>query len=129
MLTVPSLMLLGMPADHANGTNGLGILRQSLTGVRGFNRSGGLEQGAILPMLIPTASGPAPGALSSTWLHPDVLKLALLGAMVEIALVMLVSPEVVAPPEGGKHTPCESVQRGPHSVWRGCLTAGSGRPV
>ena len=53
-------------------------------------------------MLIPTVSGPALGALSSTWLHPDVLKLVLLGVMVPMALVMLVFPEVVAPPEGGK---------------------------
>ena len=53
-------------------------------------------------MLIPTVSGPALGALSSTWLHPDVLKLVLLGAMVPMAPVLLVLPEVVAPPEGGK---------------------------
>ena len=129
MLTVPALMLLGMPADHANGTNGLGILQQSLTGVRGFNRSGRLEQGAILPMLIPTVSGPALGALSSTWLHPDVLKLVLLGAMVPIAPVMLVFPEVFAPPEGGRHTPCESVQLGSSFRLARVFTAGSGRPA
>ena len=28
MVTVPALMLLGMPADYANGTNRLGILQQ-----------------------------------------------------------------------------------------------------
>ena len=102
MITVPALMLLGMPADHANGTNRVGILQQSLTGIRGFNRSGRLEKGAILPMLIPTVSGAVLGAFSSTWLHPDVLKPVLLGAMIAIALVILVFPEVVAPPEGTK---------------------------
>ena len=49
-------------------------------------------------MLIPTVSGTAVGALSSTWLHPDFLKPVLLGAMVAIALVMLIFPDVVAPP-------------------------------
>ena len=70
MITVPALMLLGMPADHANGTNRVGILLQSLTGIRGFNRWGKLEKGAILPMLIPTVSGAALGAISTTWAPP-----------------------------------------------------------
>ena len=100
MVTVPALMLLGMPADHANGTNRVGILQQSLTGIRGFNESGKLDKGAILPMLIPTVSGAALGALSTTWLHPDVLKPVLLGAMITIALVTLIFPDVVAPAEG-----------------------------
>ena len=100
MITVPALMLLGMPADHANGTNRVGILQQSLTGVRGFNRSDKLQKDAILPMLLPTVSGAALGSLSTTWFHPDVLKLVLLGTMITIALVMLILPDVVAPPEG-----------------------------
>ena len=100
MITVPALMLVGMPADHANGTNRVGILQQSLTGIRGFNRSDKLQKSAILPMLLPTVSGAALGSLSTTWFHPDILKLVLLGAMVTIALVMLILPDVVAPPEG-----------------------------
>ena len=100
IVTVPALMLLGMPVDHANGTNRVGILQQSLTGVRGFDKSGRLEKGAIVPMLIPTVSGAALGALSTTWLHPDVLKPVLLGSMIAIALVMLTLPNVVTPPEG-----------------------------
>ena len=100
MVTVPALMMLGMPADYANGTNRVGILQQSLTGMRGFNEAGKLEKGAILPMLLPTVSGAVLGALSTTWLPPDILKPVLLGAMVAIALMMLVFPDVVAPPEG-----------------------------
>ena len=102
MITVPALMLLGLPADHANGTNRVGILQQSLTGMRGFNEAGKLEKGAILPMLLPTVSGAVLGALSTTWLPPDVLKPVLLGAMVAIALVTLVIPDAVAPPEGAR---------------------------
>ena len=100
MVTVPTLMLLGMPADHANGTNRLGILQQSVTGIRGYDRSKKLDKGAIVPMLVPTLSGAALGALSATWMPVGVLKPVLLGAMITIAVVMLVSPEVVAPPEG-----------------------------
>ena len=99
MITVPALMLMGMPADHANGTNRLGILQQSLTGIWGFSRSGKLDKGAILPMLLPTISGAGVGALSTIWLHPDVLKPALLGLMIAIAVIMLIFPEVVTPQE------------------------------
>ena len=102
MVTLPALMLLGMPADHANGTNRVGILWQSLAGIRGFNKSGALEKSAILPMLLPTVSGAVVGALSTTWLPPDLLKPLLLGSMILIALVMLIFPDVVAPPEGTK---------------------------
>ena len=100
MITVPALMLLGMPADYANGTNRVGILQQSLTGVRGFNKSGKLDKRAILPMLLPTVLGAVLGALISIWLPPDTLKPFLLGTMIAIALSMLVFPDVMAPPEG-----------------------------
>ena len=100
MVTVPALMLLGMPADYANATNRVGILQQSITGIRGFNQSGKLQKSAILPMLIPTIGGAILGAWSTTWLDPDILKPVLLGAMVAIALVMLIVPDIVAPPEG-----------------------------
>ena len=100
MITVPALILLGMPADYANGTNRVGILQQSLTGVRGFNKSGKLDKRAILPMLLPTVLGAVLGALVSIWLPPDTLKPFLLGTMIAIALSMLVFPDVMAPPEG-----------------------------
>ena len=100
MVTVPVMMLLGMPVDHANGTNRLGVLQQSITGMRGFNKSKKLDTGAIVPMLIPTVSGAALGAFAATWLHPDTLKPVLLGTMILIALAMLVFPNVMSPLEG-----------------------------
>ena len=100
MVTVPALMLLGMPADYANGTNRLGILQQSLTGIRGYNQSGKLDKGAVLPMVAPTLLGAVLGALAAIWVSPDALKFILLGAMIAMAVAMLVFPEVIAPPEG-----------------------------
>lgn len=102
MVTVPAMLLLGMPADYANGTNRLAVLQQSLTGIRGFDRSDKLERSAIVPMLAPTVTGAVAGALVASWLPPDILKPVLLGAMIAIALVMLVFPDVIAPPEGSR---------------------------
>ncbi len=102
MITVPALMLMGLPADHANGTNRLGILQQSITGIREFNRAEMLDRGAVIPMLLPTISGAALGSLFAIWLHPDVLKPVLLGTMIAIAVIMLAAPKVIAPEEGTK---------------------------
>lgn len=100
MLTVPALMLLGMPADHANGTNRVGILFQSVTGIREFKKAGKLDKGTVLPILLPTIPGAAVGSLLAVWLDPDVLKPVLLGSMIAIAAVTLMVPDVIAPPKG-----------------------------
>ena len=44
MLTLPVLMISGMPADIANGTNRLAVLAQSATGAFEFNRVGRLDR-------------------------------------------------------------------------------------
>ena len=43
LLTLPALMLLGMPATDANGTNRLSVVTQSLSGVLAFHREGRLD--------------------------------------------------------------------------------------
>lgn len=102
MLTLPALMMLGMPADIANATNRIGVLLQSLTGVKGFKDADRLDVGAILPVLLPTLAGSLVGALSASYLPLWVLKPTLLGAMVAMALIMLIWPSVVAPEPGTK---------------------------
>ena len=46
MLTLPVMMMMGMPADIANGTNRVGVLFQSLTAMRGFDKENKLESTA-----------------------------------------------------------------------------------
>lgn len=99
-LTLPVLMMLGMPADVANGTNRVGVLVQSLAGVRGFDRHGALDRGAVVQILIPTFVGSLAGALVASFLPPAVLKPVLLVTMVAMAVLMVVRPTVVAPPAG-----------------------------
>ena len=100
MITVPLLILMGMPADSANGTSRIGILQQSLIGIRGFSRYGKLDRSAIPLMLGPTVLGAVLGALAATWVPPGALKPALLGTMIAIAVLIVVFPDVMAPPEG-----------------------------
>ena len=109
MLTLPAMMLLGMPADIANGTNRVGVLMQSITGARGFDDQDRLDRSAILPVLVPTVTGALAGSLLASYLPGWLLEPVLLGSMVIMALVMVVRPETVAPSEGT--APCRLVDR------------------
>ena len=100
MVTLPALMLLGMPADIANGTNRVGVLMQSVTGARGFDKQDRLDKGAIIPVLVPTVVGALVGSLAASYLPVWILKPVLLGAMIAMALIMLIKPETVIPPDG-----------------------------
>lgn len=100
LLTLPALMLLGMPADIANGTNRIAVLLQSVEGMRGFNRHGMLAREAIIPILAPTLAGSLVGALVASYLPTTLLKPVLLGTLILMAVIMVLRPQTVAPPPG-----------------------------
>ena len=102
MLTLPALMLLGLPADLANGTNRLSVVATSTSGVLGFARGGKLDRAAILPVLIPTIVGSLVGSTVAAVVPPTLLKYVLLGTMLAMALVMLLRPQALTAPEGSE---------------------------
>lgn len=120
LLTLPAFMMLGLPADIANGTNRVGILLQSLAGVRGFHRAGKLAPSTIVPTLVPTLVGSLMGSMLASYLPVAWLKPALLGTMLAMALVMIVQPSVIAPPQG---TPVHALRDRP-LAWFGLCAAG-----
>lgn len=120
MLTLPAFMMMGLPADIANGTNRVGILLQSLAGARGFHKQGKLAPSTILPTLVPTLLGALIGSLLASYLPVSWLKPALLGTMLAMAAVMLIWPSVVAPPPG---TPTYTPGERP-LAWLGLFLAG-----
>jgi len=104
-LTVPALMMVGMPADVANATNRLGVGLQCVVGVRGFKRHGKLDLTDALPIVGMTLGGGLVGSLAASYLPNTYLKPVLLGAMVIMALIILIRPSVVMAEDG------EAVQR------------------
>jgi uncharacterized membrane protein YfcA len=100
MLTLPALMMLGMPADVANATNRVGVLMQSVTGAKGFSDQDKLDKSTILPVLVPTLVGALAGSLLASFLPVWVLKPVLLGSMITMALVMVIRPQAVIPVDG-----------------------------
>ncbi len=94
-LTLPALMLMGLPADVANATNRVGVLCQCLVGMRGFDRHGKLDKTDLKGILVPTLSGGLLGGLAAGLLPVSLLKPTLLLTMVGMALLILVRPSVV----------------------------------
>ena len=89
MLTLPALMMIGVPADLANGTNRLAVLAQSVTGASGFDQAGRLERGAIIGILVPTVTGAGIGALAASLIPIEFLKPILLVVMLGVASTLL----------------------------------------
>ncbi len=99
-LTLPALMLTGMPADIANATNRVGVFLQCLVGVRAYKKNDKLDSADVFPVLLPTLVGGLLGAVLAAVLPTTYLKPLLLGTMITVALLILVFPSVIAPPEG-----------------------------
>ncbi len=112
LLTLPALMLLGMPADVANGTMRVSVLAQSLEAVRSFHRYGHLSRTDVLPLLVPTVGGSLLGSIAAAWIPAGVLKYVLLTAMLGMAVLTLLSPSVVAAPEGTPAVPLKDSPAG-----------------
>lgn len=121
MLTLPALMIMGMPADIANGTNRVGILLQSIAGAHGFYKKGKLQPTTIIPTIIPTLLGSLIGALLASYMPGAWLKNILLLTMLAMAAIMLVFPSFVAPPPG---TPTFTLKERP-AAWFGLFLAGA----
>ncbi len=119
-LTLPLLMMLGLPADVANGTNRVGIWLQCITGVGAFDRHDALPRTAVVPVFIPTLSGGLAGASLAVALPNLYLKPVLLLCILIMALVMLLRPDTIAPPPG-----TQARSPGEHRLaWWGLFGAG-----
>lgn len=119
-LTLPALMVMGMPPDVANATNRVGVLLQNVTAMLGFKKHGKLPQEDLGWIVLPTVIGGVLGAVTAAFAPVDILKPLLLGTMLALTALMLVFPEVVAPPVG---TAPFTVRERP-GAWLGLLGAG-----
>lgn len=99
-LTLPALMIMGLPADVANATNRVGVLLQCASGSWDFHRRGVLPKDDLPGILAPTLAGSLLGAGLASVLPLTLLKPLLLTAMISMSLLILLRPAVVAPPPG-----------------------------
>ena len=100
LLTIPALMLIGMPADIANATNRVSVLATSISGAVGFRRAGKLERGRTVPVIVPAVLGAIVGAWTASRVPEPVLRAILLLTMLAMGGLLVASPRTLAPAEG-----------------------------
>src|SRR5205814_9362371 len=93
LITVPILILLGLPANVANGTNRVGVTFQNAVAVATFLRHGALDSSGAGRLLAPAVLGGILGARLAVDLDEALLRRMIGGLMVVLLVVMLVRPE------------------------------------
>jgi len=89
LLTLPALMLLGLPPAVANGTNRIAILCQTMTGVARFKKKGYFEPALGIKLAIPAIAGSLIGAMSAVKIPDEFFKIVLSCVMVIVMILMI----------------------------------------
>lgn len=116
LLTVPLLDFVGLPGQLANGSNRVGVLAQSTSAALRFHRKGVPGAPDALPLVLPTVTGAALGAILISQLGNADFK-----RLFGVLMLALVVPTVWS---GSLHA-----FRSPRRVggrWRGVLFFGIG---
>ncbi len=113
-LTLPTLMVMGMPPEVANATNRVGVFLRSVVGLKGFHDNDRLDTHDIGPIMVPTLLGGLVGAICASYAPTWIVKPLLLGSMLTMSLIILIKPSVIAPPLG---TIPNRVKSTPASWW------------
>ncbi len=93
IISLSILMLLGLPAGVANGTNRIGILFQNIAGVASFKQQKVLETKKGLILAIPAVIGSLIGAWIAVDLNEDAFEKAIGVIMLLMMIFMLVNPQ------------------------------------
>ncbi len=106
-LTLPLLILMGLPATTANGTNRVGILLQNVGAVWSFRRHGLVETRSIVAAAIPATAGAVAGTIAALWIDDETFKRILAFLMIAVTLWTLWDPlkpksGVAAAPTGSR---------------------------
>jgi uncharacterized membrane protein YfcA len=84
-LSLPALMMVGLPADVANATNRVAVFMQSVTATRGYYVHGKIDNHATKDVFLPLILGGLVGAVIASSLQVDVLKPLLLATMIAVS--------------------------------------------
>ena len=102
LLTVPLLVLVGVPGNVANGSNRVGILTSNVTAAATFRRLGVSGLTRVLPVLVPVAVGAAAGAVLVGQLADETFDRVFGFLMVPVLIMSLRQPSVEAKQTGDR---------------------------
>ncbi|MDP6943637.1 MAG: sulfite exporter TauE/SafE family protein [Myxococcota bacterium] len=101
LLTLPALMLAGIPPTVANGTNRVMILMQTSAATYRFDRAGVLERGQVWRLAVPTVLGAGVGAYGASVMSDAALEPVIFAVLICVAAIFAFRPGWVAASEGG----------------------------
>jgi hypothetical protein len=93
LLTLPLLILLGLPANVANGTNRVGVLLQGIVSVATFRRRGALPLAGTWKLIVPSVVGGIIGAQLAVDLDEQLLRQSIGVLLLVLLAVMVLNPE------------------------------------
>jgi len=93
LLTLPMLILLGLPANVANATNRVGVLCQGIVAVATFRQRGALPLGGSWQLIVPAVVGGIVGAELAVDLDEALMRQVIGVLMLVLLVVMLFKPE------------------------------------
>ena len=92
LITLPVLILLGLPANVANGTNRVGILIQNIVAVTTFHRRGVLRPQGSIKLILPAIIGSIVGAALAVDLDESLLNRTIGSLMLVMLVVVIARP-------------------------------------
>jgi uncharacterized membrane protein YfcA len=93
VVTLPILVLLGLPATEANATNRVGVAIQNIVGIATFKRKGHLHLEGGSWLALPALPGAIVGAWLASELGEPQMNLAIGIVMVAMLFVVLLKPQ------------------------------------
>ena len=94
LLTVPLLILIGVPGDVANGTNRIGIATSSISAAETFRRQGVSGLCQVVPVLVPVITGSLIGSLLISRVDAEAFERVFGVIMIPLLLLSLRPPKV-----------------------------------
>lgn len=94
LLTLPFLILFGLPSSVANGTNRIAILIQNLVAISRFRKNGHFEWKYSLLFAVPAAIGSIIGAHFAIDLPDKVYNRILSLVMILVIVIMILQPYI-----------------------------------
>jgi uncharacterized membrane protein YfcA len=93
LLTLPMLILLGLPANVANGTNRVGVLLQNIVAVERLMKHGTLPLAGSWKLIVPSVAGALVGAELAVDLDETLLRRTIGVLLLVLLGVMWLNPE------------------------------------
>jgi uncharacterized membrane protein YfcA len=97
VITIPALILWGLPAPVANGTNRVSVVAQCLVGTAGYMRAKKLPRAGLVATTLPAIAGALGGAVLATRLSARAVEIMVVATFAVVVVSTLYTPRAPDP--------------------------------